>query len=71
MSALLEGKATILIDHGELRQEALRKRRLSLDELLRHLRQQGYERVDQVRRCCLETNGSISVIGLAKPIVKA
>ena len=63
LARLLEGSPSPLIVDGRPVHAALERRRISLDELLSHLRQSGFERIDQVKRCCLEPDGSISVIG--------
>ena len=35
---------------------------LTKDELMSHLRQHGIERLEEVKRACLEPDGNISVI---------
>ena len=63
IARLLEGGPTRLIVDGRILFTALRQRRISRDDLMSHLRQEGYERVEQVRLCSLEADGSISVVG--------
>ena len=58
---LLCGKPVILIENGRLLQSNLRSTRLTLDELLQHLRQKDILDITQVQYAILETDGSLSV----------
>lgn len=55
------GKPVILIDNGTILQENLRRTRLSLDELMGHLRQKDVLQVAEVQYAILETDGTLSV----------
>lgn len=55
------GKPVILIDNGEILYENLRKTRVSLDELMGHLRQKDVLDLNNVQYAILETNGNLSV----------
>lgn len=55
------GKPMILIDNGRIFQENLRKSRITLDELMGHLREKDVLDISQVQYAILETNGTISV----------
>jgi len=55
------GKPVILIDNGRLLYENLQKTRVSLDELLGHLRQKDIMDIQSVQYAILETNGNLSV----------
>lgn len=60
---LLDGMPTVLISRGEPDLEALRRSRISLDDVLENARQQhGLERLDQIEHAVLEIGGSLSVI---------
>lgn len=51
-----------LIDQGRIQRRNLRMEMITLEELLEQLREQGVDDVTQVKRCCLESDGHISVI---------
>ena len=63
---LLCGKPVILINHGKIIQENLRKTRLSLDELTRQLRDKDVLDIRSVEFAVLETNGNVSVFPYPK-----
>lgn len=58
---LICGKPVILIENGRMRQDNLRKTRVSLDELTAQLRLKNILDVTTVQYAILETNGSLSV----------
>ena len=58
---LLCGKPVILIDNGNIIQENLRSTRVSLDELISHLRQKDVLDLKTVQYAILETDGNLSV----------
>ena len=52
---------TILIENGKVRQNALRATRVTLDELMGHLREKDVLDISTVQYAILETNGNLSV----------
>ena len=58
---LLCGKPVILIDNGKILQDNLRKTRLTMDELMSHLRQKDVLDLEAVEYVILETDGNLSV----------
>ncbi len=58
---LLCGKPVILIDNGRILQHQLRQTRITLDELMGHLRAKDVLDVRQVQFAILETDGTLSV----------
>ena len=56
------GKPAILIQQGQLQQEAMRKNRYTLDELLEELREQGFSDIRDVKYAVLENSGQLSVL---------
>ena len=54
---VLCGSPTVLIDRGKLRQDAMRKNRFTLDELLEELRAQGVCDLKDVKYAVLENSG--------------
>ena len=63
---LMCGTPSILIRNGKLQQDAMRKNRYPLDELLEQLRGQGYVSVDEVRWAVLENSGQLSILPWAR-----
>ena len=55
------GKPVILIENGKILQNQLRQTRITLDELMGHLRQKDVLNPQQVQYAILETNGTLSV----------
>lgn len=60
------GKPVILIENGNILQSALRKTRVTLDELSGHLREKGVLDPKTVQYAILETNGELSVFPYPK-----
>ena len=58
---LLCGKPVILIGNGKILQNNLRRTRVTLDELMGHLREKDVLDIGQVQYAILETNGNLSV----------
>ena len=59
---LLCGTPTVLIRNGKLQQEAMRKNRFTIDEVLEELRSQGYSGIDAVKYAVLENSGQLSFL---------
>lgn len=57
----IEGEPTFLIYRGTLRQAALKKNRISVNELLCEIRMQGIGDINDVYYAILEQNGKLSV----------
>lgn len=51
-----------LVKEGRVIRQNLRKEMITMEELMGQLREQGVESVGEVKRCCLEGDGHISVI---------
>ena len=60
------GKPVILIDNGKILRDNLRKTRVTLDELMGHLRQKEVLDISTVQFAILETDGSLSVFPYPK-----
>lgn len=58
---LLCGKPVVLIDNGKILQDNLRRTRITLDELMGHLREKDVLNPACVQYAILETNGNLSV----------
>lgn len=59
------GKPVILIDNGKVIQENLRRTRVTMDELMGHLRQKDVLDISSVQYAILETDGNLSVFPYA------
>jgi uncharacterized membrane protein YcaP (DUF421 family) len=62
-SGLVKAKPTLLFWHGEFQSEALRRTRVTDEEVRAALRNKGFAYLDQAKAAVLETDGSFSVIG--------
>lgn len=51
-----------LVKDGRVLRQNLRKEMISMEELMSQLREQGVEHLSEVKKCCLEGDGHISVI---------
>lgn len=58
---ILCGKPVILIENGHILQDRLRQTRVTLDELIGHLREKNVLDLQSVQYAILETNGTLSV----------
>ena len=56
------GEPTLIISDGRVLQSAMRRNRLTLDELLEELRGQGVHDLRTVKHAVLETSGKLSVL---------
>lgn len=63
---LLCGKPVILIENGKIIQNNLRRTRVTLDELVGHLREKDILELKSVQFAILETNGNLSVFPYPK-----
>jgi uncharacterized membrane protein YcaP (DUF421 family) len=59
---LVEGTPTLLVLHGELIPEHMRKEGIDKESLQAALREHGVEKIDDVEMAVLEIDGSISVV---------
>jgi uncharacterized membrane protein YcaP (DUF421 family) len=59
----LDGKPTIIVDHGEPKLEIMKRARVDQDDVLAAAREtQGLERMEQIKYAVLETSGGISIV---------
>ncbi|BDP43565.1 hypothetical protein DAETH_35340 (plasmid) [Deinococcus aetherius] len=59
---LVDNPPVVLIEHGRLREEAMRRVRVSRQSLEQQLRRQGVDDVTRVRLAVLESGGTVSVM---------
>ena len=57
----VDGKPSVLVEHGEIREEEMKKQRYNLDDLLMQLREKKIHSLNQVEFAILEPSGKLSV----------
>lgn len=69
---LTEGRASLLVEHGQINRDTLAAERMNEEELWTALRQEGIEDIKEVKRAMLEPDGKVSVIQekWARPLEK-
>jgi uncharacterized membrane protein YcaP (DUF421 family) len=60
--AVINGKPTIVIENARIMEEAMRKMRYNINDLLEQLREKNVTNIADVEFAILETNGNLSVI---------
>lgn len=63
---LVCGKPVLVVENGKINQQAMRRLRLSTEELFEQLRQNGVFSLEEVAYAIVETNGSMSIARHAK-----
>jgi uncharacterized membrane protein YcaP (DUF421 family) len=63
LDQLVEGKADVLIENGQLRPEHLKKELITTEQLEAAARKQGFGSLSEVDQCILEPGGTLSFIG--------
>ena len=59
LDRIVEGNADILIDHGMLRADRLKKELITQDELLSAARKQGFDSLEEIDQAILDPGGAI------------
>lgn len=62
LKSLVSARPTVIIRNGRLNQRALMSLRISMEELMSEIRQQGYPDLAQVQHAILEKNGKLTVL---------
>ncbi|WP_136476109.1 DUF421 domain-containing protein [Pseudomonas sp. DG56-2] len=63
LARLLDGHATLVVEHGRFLHHRMRRARLTEDDILESARDsQGIEKIEQIKFAIIERNGKISVI---------
>lgn len=65
LDRIVEGTETVLIRHGVVDQEAMKKEALTDLELRSVIHKQGFDNYSQVEKCVLEPNGTFYVEGIS------
>ena len=60
--SLFFGTPSVLIREGRVQQDAMRKNRYTIDELLEELRAQGYSSIEDIKYAVLENSGKLSLL---------
>ncbi len=62
MQKLVDGTPSYIIYKGRLNPDVLTENRISINELLGQMRQNGIGSIDEVEYCIIESNGKMSII---------
>jgi uncharacterized membrane protein YcaP (DUF421 family) len=66
---ITEGVPVVIVDHGKLLEERLKRTHVSQDDILQTARiSQGVERMEQIKYAVLEASGGISIIPMEQNI---
>src|SRR5690606_19739624 len=66
-----EGVPLVLVDHGKVMDEFLKKSHVTADDILQTARHtQGLERMEQIKYAVLEISGGISIIPMEAELEK-
>jgi uncharacterized membrane protein YcaP (DUF421 family) len=63
LARLLDDRASVLINNGKIDAKALERESLTREELIEVIHRQGFQGLNQVKRCELEPNGTFYVEG--------
>jgi uncharacterized membrane protein YcaP (DUF421 family) len=63
LDQLVEGKADVLIENGNVKTEHLKKELISMQQLAAAARKQGFDDLSEVHQCVLEPGGTLTFIG--------
>ena len=58
----IDGTPCVLICNGELNLSAIKKQRLTLDDVLEQIREGGYLNISEIQYAIIENNGQLSII---------
>lgn len=62
LAKLVEPPPLPLVEHGRVNRRSLREEFMSVDDVMSKLREQGVERLEDVKRATMEPDGTVSVI---------
>jgi len=62
LAALIEGQPIILVHDGKLREEGMKRSKITIHELNAALRAEGHACIDNILYAILENNGHITVV---------
>ncbi len=66
LKGIVSARPTVIIRQGKLSQSALHSLRISVEELMGEIRQQGYTDLSQIEDAILEKNGKLTVLPKAE-----
>lgn len=66
----VDGRPTMIINHGRIDEKAMRKQRYNFDDLLMQLREKDIQRISDVEFAILEASGKLSVFEKEKNVNK-
>lgn len=62
LKTLVSARPTVIISKGILNQSSLKSIRISMEELMGEIRQQGYSSLEQINDAILEKNGKFTIL---------
>ena len=70
MRRIFTGKPTVMINHGKINMQSLKKHNYDVNDLLLECRIRGYFNLDDIESAVMETNGEISILpkSLKRPV---
>jgi uncharacterized membrane protein YcaP (DUF421 family) len=71
LDRLFEGRSAVLVEHGKLVADQLRKQRVAREDLETAMREHGIRSLDQVQLAVLETDGTISIVPVTSPTLRS
>ncbi len=63
---MIDGSPAIVIADGKIKQQTMKKLRLSIEDLTNTLRQKGYFNLEDIAYCIVETDGNLSILPAPK-----
>jgi uncharacterized membrane protein YcaP (DUF421 family) len=67
LARLLDDRSAVLVKNGKIDMKALEREALTREELTEVIHRQGFARMEQVKQCELEPNGTFYIEGFEPP----
>jgi uncharacterized membrane protein YcaP (DUF421 family) len=67
LEKIIQGEAAVLIDHGRVKREVMKKFRITDDDVENALHQHGLLDIEEVERAFVEGDGEITIVPEARP----
>jgi uncharacterized membrane protein YcaP (DUF421 family) len=62
LDRLIDGEPLVIVKDGKPLEERMRKERISVEDVMESARENGYDKLSDIRYAVLERNGTISII---------
>lgn len=63
---LVEGDPAVIIENGKVNEKEINRQRMNMNDVMKCIRQKGFDKVEQVKLGIIETDGSVSVIPITR-----